>query len=77
MLLERTMKQSKIQKKCCYMDRDCTPACVAYSAASELDDSAKLMGMNDMHCMRLLLDLTELMGKMNSESFDEEDEDVT
>ncbi len=59
------------------MDRDCTPACVAYSAASEFDDSAELMGMNDMHCMRLLLDLTELMGKMNSESFDEEDEDIT
>ncbi len=59
------------------MDRDCTPACVAYSAASDLDDSAELMGMNDMHCMRLLLDLTELMGKMNSESFDEEEEDVT
>ena len=59
------------------MDRDCTPACVAYSAASELDDSAKLMGMNDIHCMRLLLDLTELMGKMNSENFDEEEEDVT
>jgi hypothetical protein len=70
------MKQSTIQKKCCYMDRDCTSACVAYSAASELDDSAKMMGMNDMHCMRLLLDITELMGRMNSEDFDEEDEDT-
>ncbi len=58
------------------MDRDCTPACVAYSVANELDDSAKMMGMNDMHCMRLLLDLTDLMGRMNSEDFDEEDEDT-
>jgi hypothetical protein len=70
------MKKSTIQKKCCYMDRDCTFACVAYSAASELVDSSKMMGMNDMHCMRLLLDLTELMGRMNSEDFDEEDEDT-
>ena len=74
--IKQAMKQTKIQKRCCYMDRDCRPACVAYSAANELDDSAKMMGMNDMHCMRLLLDLTGLMGRMNSEDFDEEDEDT-
>ncbi len=56
------------------MDRDCTPACVAYSAASELDDSANQLGMNDMHCMRLLLDLTNLMNMMTPEDYDEEDE---
>jgi hypothetical protein len=70
------MKQSKIQKKCCYMERDCTPACVAYSAIGELSESAKQMGMNGINCMRLLLDLTDLMGRMNSEGFDEEDEDT-
>jgi len=58
------------------MDRDCTPACVAYSSASELDDSAKIMGMNDMRCIRLLLDLTELMGMMNSDDIEDEDEDA-
>jgi len=58
------------------MDRDCTPACVAYSAINELSESAKQMGMNDMNCMRLILDLTELMGRMNSEDFDEEYEDT-
>lgn len=70
------MKQSIIQKKCCYMDRDCTPGCVAYSAASELNESATMMGMNGMNCVRLLLDLTELMGRMSSEDFDDEDEDT-
>jgi hypothetical protein len=69
------MKQSIILKKCCYMDRDCTSACVAYSAASELNESAKIMSMNGMNCVRLLLDLTELMGRMNSD-FDEKDEDT-
>ncbi len=59
-------------KKCCYLDRDCTTACVAYSAASELSEGAKNLGMNDMHCMRLLL---ELMGLMDTGSEDFEDED--
>ncbi|MCX9083864.1 MAG: hypothetical protein OIN87_03580 [Candidatus Methanoperedens sp.] len=71
------MKQSKvIQKKCCYMDRDCTSACVAYSAASEFSEGAKQMGMDGMNCMRLLLDITELMGRMEPNDFDEEDEDI-
>jgi hypothetical protein len=60
-------------KKCCYMNRDCTPACVAYSAANELSESSKELGMSDMHCMRLLLDLTDLMNMMNSEDFEDED----
>ncbi|CAG0988144.1 hypothetical protein METP1_02148 [Methanosarcinales archaeon] len=58
------------------MDRDCTPRCVAYIAASEFNENAKIMGMNGMNCVRLLLDLTELMGRMNSEDFDDEDEDT-
>jgi hypothetical protein len=58
------------------MDRDCTPTCVAYSAARELNESTKIMGMNNMNCMRLLLDLTDLIERMNSEDFDEEGEDI-
>ena len=58
------------------MDSDFTPACVAYSSASELDESAKMMGMNDMRCMRLLLDLTELMGMMNPEDLEDGDGDA-
>jgi hypothetical protein len=63
-------------KKCCYMDRDCTSTCVAYSAARELNESTKIMGMNGMNCVRLLLDLTDLMERMSSEDFDEEGEDI-
>ncbi len=60
-------------KKCCYFDRDCTTSCVAYSAANELSEGAKNLGMNDMHCMRLLLELVGLMN-MGSEGFEDEDE---
>ncbi len=70
------MKQSTLQKKCCYMERECTPACVAFSNVSELSEGAKQMGMNGMNCVRLLLDLTELIERMNSEDFHEEDEDI-
>ena len=49
---------------------------MAYSSASELDESAKMMGMNDMRCMRLLLDLTELMGMMNPEDLEDGDGDA-
>ena len=66
-------QQAMKQKKCCYMDRDCTPACVAYSSASELSESLKELGMNSMQCMRLILDLTDLMRAMNSEDFEDEE----
>ena len=66
-------KQTMKPKKCCYMDRDCTPACVAYSSVSELSESLKELGMNSMHCMRLILDLTDLMRAMNSEDFEAEE----
>ncbi len=64
-------------KKCCYIDRECTPACVAYSVANELSEGAEGIGMSDMHCMRLLLELADLMnmsGAMDSEDFEEKDE---
>jgi hypothetical protein len=76
MLLNGAMKKSSNQKKCCYMNRDCTLECVAYSTANELNESAKIMGMNSMNCVRLLLDLTEFMNMMRSEDYEnEEDED--
>ncbi len=58
------------------MDRGCTLECVAYTDISELSESAKQIGMNEMHCMRLLLDLTNLLKTMNEEGFDDEDEDT-
>ena len=61
-------------KKCCYMDRDCTLACVAYSAAKELSESSNQMGLNDMHCVRLISDLASLASMPNLEDMDDEDE---
>lgn len=71
---KQAMKQSTIQKKCCYMDRDCTSACVAYSTSSEFSEGFKNMGINGLNCMRFLLDITELMGRMNTDDFDEDDD---
>ncbi len=56
------------------MDRDCTPVCVAYTDISELSESAKEIGMKEMHCMRILFDLTNLLKTMNDQDFDDEDE---
>ena len=48
-------------KKCCYMDRECTPACVAYSISEEINTGAEELGMIDMHCTRLFLKCAEFM----------------
>ncbi|MDW7726009.1 MAG: hypothetical protein SCH70_02675 [Candidatus Methanoperedens sp.] len=48
-------------KKCCYMDRDCTPACVAYNVSEEINTGAEEIGMIDMHCSRLFLEFAEVM----------------
>jgi hypothetical protein len=48
------------------MDRDCSPVCVAYSGKSEVTESAEELGMSDMKCIRLFLQITELMSTMNS-----------
>ena len=61
-------------KKCCYMDRDCTPACVAYSAAKELSETSSQMGLNDMHCVRLISELVSLTSMHSCEDLEEEDE---
>ena len=55
------------------MNRDCTSACIAYTAARELSEGTKQIGMDGMNCVRLLLDLTELMERINSNYFDEEE----
>ncbi len=52
------------------------PSCVAYSVSSELSEGVKEMGMSDMHCMRLLLELGVLannMSSMGSDVFEDED----
>lgn len=71
---QNTSKNVMIPKKCCYMERDCTSACVAYSDANELSEGAKQVGMSGMHCMRLLLELVEKMGIMGYNDFDEEED---
>lgn len=58
------------------MDRECTPACVAYSVSSELSESAKEIGLDEMHCMRLILELADLMnlgGLADSDEIADED----
>ena len=49
-------------------------ACVAYSEAKELSENSKEMGLNDMHCVRLISDLVSLASMPNSEDMDDEDE---
>lgn len=67
-------KKATIPKKCCYMERECTPACVAYSTTNELSEVTKQIGMSEMHCMRLLMELIEKMGMMGSDDFYDEKE---
>ena len=50
------------------------PTCVAYSTAKELGENAKQMGLNDMHCMRLITDLANLVNLTDSEYLENEDE---
>lgn len=59
------------------MDRECTSECVAYSDSSELKEIAENLGLQDVHCVRLLVELTGMMdtiGSMGFEDFEEEDE---
>ncbi len=64
-------------KKCCFMDRECTQACVAYSVFNELSEGAKNLGLNDMHCMRLLMELADIMNTAEPlYPEDSEDDDV-
>ena len=56
------------------MDRDCTSECVAYSSAKELSESSKQMGLNDMHCVRLVSGLASLVNMPGPDDFEDEDE---
>lgn len=55
------------------MERNCTQTCVAYSTAIELSEGTEEMGMKDMHCMRLFLDLAEFMSLIGPEELEDED----
>jgi len=61
-------------KKCCYMDKDCTSKCVAYLDVSELREMAKSMGLNDLHCIRVFMELSRMMNAMGFEDFEDDDE---
>ena len=64
-------------KKCCYMDRVCTSECVAYIDSGELNGIAGFLGLQDIHCVRLLVELADMMdtiGSMDFEDFEDEDE---
>lgn len=58
-------------KKCCYMDRDCTSECVAYLDVSELREMAKGMGLSDVHCIRVFMELSHMMTAMDTMGFED------
>jgi len=53
-------------KKCCYIDRDCTSKCVAYIDVSELREMAESLGLNDLHCVRVFMELSRMMTAMDA-----------
>lgn len=53
-------------KKCCYIDRDCTSKCVAYIDISELREMAESLGLNDLHCVRVFMELSRMMTAMDA-----------
>jgi len=66
----------KNSKNCCYMNRECTPKCVAYSISKDVNTIAEELGLSNMHCVRLLMELTDLMKMQELMSFEDfEDED--
>jgi len=65
-------------KKCCYLDRDCTPTCVAYLDISEFREMAESMGLDDLHCIRVFMELSRMMTVMDTmgfEDFKDDDDD--
>ena len=59
------------------MDRECTSGCVAYSEDDELSEGAGNFGLIDMHCIRLFMELTDILNIseiLNFEDFEDEDE---
>jgi hypothetical protein len=67
----------KNTKNCCYMDRECTPKCVAYSISKDVNKIAEGLELSNMHCIRLLMELTDLMKMQELMAFEDfEDEDI-
>jgi len=59
------------------MNRECTPKCAAYSISKEVDNVAEELGLIDMHCIRLFIELTDLFKMqelMNFEDLEDEDD---
>lgn len=61
-------------KKCCYLQRDCTPDCVAYCDVNELAEGATKIGMNELHCIRLFLEIAEKMEMISCNEFEDFEE---
>ena len=53
------------------MDRDCTSECVAYLDVSELREMAKGMGLSDVHCIRVFMELSHMMTAMDTMGFED------
>ena len=62
-------------KKCCYIDRDCTSKCVAYIDVTEVQEMAESMGLNDVHCMRVFMELSRMMTAMDDMGFEDFEDD--
>ncbi len=60
-------------KKCCYIDRDCTSKCVAYIDISELREMAESLGLNDLHCVRVFMELSRMMDDMGVGDFEDDE----
>lgn len=43
------------------MNRECTPGCVAYCTADEMTRGEEEMALKDMHCIRLFIELADLI----------------
>lgn len=57
------------------MDQDCTSKCVAYIDVSELSDMAESLGLTDMHCIRVIMELSRMMTAMADRGFEDVDDD--
>lgn len=60
------------------MDRECTPECVAYNVDEAVSTGIEEIGLKNMHCVRLLMELTNSMNaqcQFDLDDFDEDDFD--
>ena len=59
------------RKKCCYMNRECTSTCIAYTVSDEIVEGATLLGLANFHCIRLFLELADFMMDSDTEDFED------